>query len=181
MFHMQDTVVDRDLVRSACAQLGWSGDTAGPIVFAGMSFWAVYRLNQNEDRRRRERGVGGVIDREALADLLRVSPPPAPRTPIRPPLTLVGCLVPGRGCDAIARASMLSGYAARAVLVPDQDDIVQLLVDAALLDQGVVVYRDGGVTAFAQAGPKVRGLGFDAREWELLETVYASHTRLCPA
>jgi len=26
----------------------------------------------------------------------------------------------------------------------------------------------------AEAGPRVIGLGFDAREWELLETVYAA-------
>jgi hypothetical protein len=69
---------------------------------------------------------------------------------------------------------LFAGYAPRAVLVRDKEDLMALSVDAALLDQGVVVSRDGHFQLLAEAGPRVDGHGFDAREWELLETVYAA-------
>ena len=64
--------------------------------------------------------------------------------------------------------------APRAVLVRDKKDLTALTVDAALLDQGIVVIQNGHLQLLTGAGPRVTGLGFDAREWELLETVYAA-------
>jgi hypothetical protein len=74
------------------------------------------------------------------------------------------------------RASWLACYSPRAVLVPDSGrEIIGVLADAALLDQGVVVQRADNVEVLARGGPRVAGGVFDAREWELLETVYASY------
>ena len=89
----------------------------------------------------------------------------------RPPLTLVGCLVIGTGRSALAAASLLAAYSSRAVLVAERGDLLPLLVDAAFLEIGVVVHRDGQANVLSQPGPRVDNAP-TTRESNLIETVY---------
>jgi hypothetical protein len=67
---------------------------------------------------------------------------------------LVGCVRPGRDAGAVRRASLLAGYSRRAVVLPDSGDVLAALVDATVLDIGLVV--DGRL--LAPAGPVVASL-----------------------
>jgi len=67
---------------------------------------------------------------------------------------LAGCDRPGRDAGAVRRASLLAGYSRRAVVLPDSGDILAALVDATVLDVGLVV--DGRL--LAPAGPVVASL-----------------------
>lgn len=65
---------------------------------------------------------------------------------------LLGCIVPSADpTSAVEDASQLAGYSARAVLVLEPDDVLDLQMQTSLLDQGAVVV-DGGC-AFAVNSP----------------------------
>lgn len=58
---------------------------------------------------------------------------------------LVGCLVRGDDTqEALRDASLLAAYSPRAALVPEPDDPVDVRLQAALLDQGVVAEQPDG-------------------------------------
>jgi len=180
MFHMMRGV-EPPVVRQACALLGWPEEIVGPVSFGLVRFWASIELNRSEHERRSVLGRGAVTDRVVLADLLQdktdtvLAVDERHEGRLAPPLRLVGCLLAGRVDDALAQASWLAGYAPRAVLTQDTGDILGLLADAAVLDQGVVLCADDGLTLLSQSGPRVDGWVFNAREWALLETVYARY------
>lgn len=64
---------------------------------------------------------------------------------------LLGCLRPGRDAAAVRRCSILAGYARRAVVMPDNPEVLAALVDATYLDVGLVVAGK----VLAPAGPVV--------------------------
>ena len=64
---------------------------------------------------------------------------------------LIGCLRPGRDAAAVRRVSLLAGYARRAVVLPDNSEVLAALVDATVLDVGLVVAGQ----LLAPAGPVV--------------------------
>lgn len=90
------------------------------------------------------------------------------------PATVAGVLVTGApGTNPTARASVFASFCPRAVLVPDGPGVLSVQMDAAVLDQGVVVVRDDGhVEALSTAGPRVtrHGTG-DTGYRRLLEQV----------
>lgn len=152
--------------------MGWGACAVGPVEFGGVRFWAGVCIDRAEHAHRIQMRTGPVLDRGRLAAYLEL--PQGSRT-IQPTIRLLGCLVgDDDAVGAMRDASLLAGYAPRAVLIPDKEDLTALTVDAALLDQGIVVYRNGCLRLLAEAGPRVTGLGFNAREWELLETVYSA-------
>lgn len=172
MFHMVSRV--ESAAARGCRLLGWAGVVVGPVLYGGVRFWASARIDSREHERRRTLGVGALTDRDALQrELSGIRRSQVAGRP-GPPLRLDGCLVESAEASAAVRdASLLAGYTARAVLVPDQGNVLALLADAALLDQGVLLQGPEGVTLLAQAGPRIAaGIGFHAREWELLESVY---------
>jgi hypothetical protein len=177
MFQMTHEVESR-LVAAACDQLGWHGDVVGPVFFGGVRFWASISIDSREHTRRRSQGLGAIADRGVLERELRTHLETRARPErhrLRPPLRLMGCLILGSGSSATAQASLFAGYSPRAVLVPDRGDVLGVLVEAALLDQGVVLRSGDGIDALSEAGPRVAGGRFDVREWELLETLYQSY------
>src|SRR2546430_4827430 len=95
--------------------LGWDGDVVGPLSFGGARFWAVTRIQMPDDS-----DCG------------------------QPEVQLIGCLVAGTPPNVVREASLLAAYAPRAVLVGHGQDLTGLLVDAAMLDQGVVVLGPRG-------------------------------------
>jgi hypothetical protein len=69
---------------------------------------------------------------------------------------LFGCIVPGTDqSDALAQASLLAGYTARAVLLDAPADAVDLAMQAALLDIGAVAELSGQLTLVSTAGDVV--------------------------
>lgn len=178
MFHMRPHIVEATGAAEAIRLLGWGGCAVGPVAFSGVRFWAGIYVDSSEHARREQAGIGPVLARDALAELLASGNHPKA---LRPAVSLLGCLVVGHDAiTATQEASLLAGYAPRAVLVSDKEDIVALTVEAALLDQGIVVSQDSDVQLLTNAGPRVAGRGFDAREWELLETVYAAWLTSAP-
>lgn len=162
---------DVQIVRQAALLLGWGGEHLTPVNFLGVSCWAVASLNAAEHERRCATGIGPVVDRERLESQLTAGR----RRTIAPPLQLVGGLVEGGNADGAVRdAALLAGYAPRAVLLVDQPSLLGPLTDAAVLDVGVVVKTSTGPQLLSPAGPRVPGGTFDAREWLLLETLYAA-------
>jgi hypothetical protein len=144
-------------IEEAAECLGWVGDTVGPVSFGGVCFWAVA-------------DVSGPAGGEGRLDV-----------------RLSGCLLPGRtgrtgrtghadhtGSALMRQASLLAAYTPRAVLVADGQDLTGVLVDAAILDQGVVVAGVNGVRLLAGAGPRVALDPTTPREQELLDRVYAA-------
>jgi hypothetical protein len=71
--------------------------------------------------------------------------------------TITGVLVAGAPeTNPTARASVFAGFCPRAVLVSDGPGVLSVQMDAAVLDQGVVVVRhDGRVDVLSMAGPRV--------------------------
>lgn len=172
MFLMSDGVVQATDAAEAIRLLGWGACAVGPVEFGGVRFWAGVCIDRVEHAHRMRMKMGPVLERDRLAEHLES--PQESRT-IQPAVRLLGCLV--RDDDAgtaIRAASLLAGYAPRAVVVGNKDDLTALSVNAALLDQGIVIIQNGHLRLLTEAGPRVTGLGFDAREWELLETVYAA-------
>lgn len=133
-------------VARAAEQLGWEGDVAGPVEFGGVRFWAVAQV------RRSRQPMGHDPD-----------------------VHLAGCLLAGPPrTDLLRAASLLAAYSPRAVLIEERGDLTGLLVDAALLDQGVVALSPEGLRVLASPGPRtVRG-PVTSREQELLNRVYVA-------
>jgi hypothetical protein len=129
-------------VLEAVKGLGWDGDVVGPLSFGGARFWATARVQMPEDF---ERG--------------------------RPEMQLVGCLIAGSPPSVVREASLLAAYAPRAVLVSQDQDLTGLLVDAAVLDQGVVAVGPDGTQVLATAGPRVSGGPVSVREQLLHDEV----------
>jgi hypothetical protein len=71
--------------------------------------------------------------------------------------TVTGVLVAGAPeTNPTARASVFAGFCPRAVLVTDGPGVLSVQMDAAVLDQGVVVVRDDGhINVLSTAGPRV--------------------------
>jgi len=169
---MSDGVVQATDAADAIRLLGWGACAVGPVEFGGVRFWAGVCIDRVEHAHRMRMKMGPVLERDRLAEHLES--PQGSRT-IQPAVRLLGCLVGDDDVAAAMRAaSLLAGYAPRAVLVGEKEDLTAITVDAALLDQGIVIIQNGHMRLLAEAGPRVIGLGFDAREWELLETVYAA-------
>ncbi len=158
MFLMSEGVVQAMDAAEAIRLLGWGVCAVGPVEFGGVRFWAGVCIDRAEHTHRMRMRLGPVLERDRLAEHLES--PHGSRT-IQPAVRLLGCL-------------LLAGYAPRAILVRAKEDLTALAVDAALLDQGIIVIQNGHLRLLSEAGPRVTGLGFDAREWELLETVYAA-------
>src|SRR5689334_7036863 len=88
---------------------------------------------------------------------------------------LSGCLFGGAGwATSVREASLLAAYAPLAVIVDSSADAVALLVDAAVLDQGVLMARADGLELLSAAGPRVAGGPPTAREPRLLDAVEAA-------
>lgn len=133
-------------VIEAAQALGWAGDVVGPVSFGGAQFWAVAQVEAPED------------DREDRSEV-----------------RLAGCIVAGLAhADVLREASLLAAYARRAVLVDQSEDLTALLVDAAILDQGLVAVGPSGVQVLSGAGPRVGCGPVSAREQQLLDDVFAA-------
>lgn len=159
-------------VTAAVEELGWRGEIVGPVDFGGARFYAVACPDLDEHARRRRAGLAALVGcREVLAGYLAA--PSAPDIP-RPAVELQGVLVYEQDIDqAIRRASLLASYSPRAVLAESSTpDLVAAQIDAAVLDQGLVLVDHAHPRLLAAPGPRVADSGLDAREWELLETVY---------
>jgi hypothetical protein len=130
----------------AAERLGWSGDVVGPVAYGGARFWAVAQVTP--------------------ADCSDEG---------RPSVHITGCLFTGPARpDLLCEASLLAAYAPRAVLVQERGDLTGLLVDAAILDQGVVAVGPEGVRLLASAGPRVAPGPASPREQQLLDCVYSA-------
>jgi hypothetical protein len=129
-------------VMEAVKELGWAGEVVGPLAFGGVRFWAVARVTVSEDPEHDG-----------------------------PEVRLAGCLVAGSARRVVREASLLAAYAPRAVLVDQAQDLTSLLVDAAILDQGVVTVGSDGVQVLSTAGPRVSTGPVSAREQGLLDEV----------
>lgn len=69
---------------------------------------------------------------------------------------IVGCIVTAEDVEAaISHASLLAGYTARAVLVRDPVDVIDLQLQTALLDQGAIVERGGQMDVVSAPGDVV--------------------------
>ena len=171
MFRMTGLDVQVSVEAAALRLLGYDDVIVGPVVFGTVRFWAAIVVDDGEISRRRAEGVGALDDEEDLKRHLAAGRPPAVR--------LQACLV--REPDpayAMRRASLLAGYAPRAVLVDEAVDVLSVAVGAALLDQGLVVLRvDGRLDVVAAPGPRVRGHGLDVRELALRERTYGAWLR----
>jgi hypothetical protein len=130
------------IVAEAADRLGWDGAVVGQVEFGGARFWAIVQVHP---------GYGTD----------------------RPVVHLAGCLFVGPALpDLLREASLLAAYAPRAVLVDGQDDLTGLVMEAAVLDQGVVVSEGAQVRLLTAAGPRVACGPSDAREQALLDSVY---------
>src|SRR5690349_13998277 len=168
MFRMTALDVQVSTEAAALRLLGCGDVVVGPVVFGGARFWASIAVDEREVARRRRHGIGALDDEEDLKEHLAAGRPPAVR--------LQACLVRDSDPDhALQRASLLAGYAPRAVLVDESVDMLSVAVDAALLDQGLIVLRaDGRLDVVATPGPRVDGRGLDVRELALRERTYAA-------
>jgi hypothetical protein len=134
----------------AAERLGWHTDVVGPVDFGGTRFWAAVSV----DRTRDHVGQSGALQ-------------------------LVGCLFVGAPTTALTEAaSLLAAYTPRAVVVDGSQDLTDLMMEAAVLDQGVVavVGRDS-VEVLARPGPRVSTGPISSRERALLTCVYRAWTR----
>jgi hypothetical protein len=130
------------MVVEAIGALGWDGEVVGPLSFGGTRFWATARFHAPQD--------------------LKCE---------KPKVQLVGCLIAGTPPGVVRAASLLAAYAPRAVLVDQRQDLTGLLVDAAVLDQGVVTSGPGGIQVLATAGPRVSTRPTSDRERRLHDEV----------
>jgi len=144
------------------------GPIVGPVEFAGIRFWAAIQLNTPEIARRRLNGHGALRGDGALREHLA-----AGRAPV---VRLLGCLVSeGDPARSLRDASQLAGYSPRSILVGEGADMLAVTVNAALLDQGVIIcHRDGRLDVVATPGPALAGHGLDRHELALSEAVYAA-------
>lgn len=115
------------VVAGAAAALGWNGQPVA-IRMCGEDAWAVASLTAND---------------EAFGDS-SIS------------LRIDGVLVTGDvQSNPTERASVFAGYCSRAVLIPDGRGVLNVQIDAAVLDQGVVVLGANGPFKLGDAGPAV--------------------------
>jgi hypothetical protein len=136
----------RATLAHAAEELGWEGDLVGPVNFGGARFWAVARVS-----------------------------PSSQTTERNPDVVVMGCLFTGPArLDLLRAASLLAAYSPRAVLVDERSDLTGLLVDAALLDQGVVAFGPDGLRLLARPGPRVVSGPITPREQVLLDRVHAA-------
>jgi hypothetical protein len=137
-------------VSEAAERLGWHGDVVGPVEFGGTRFWAVVSVDRTRDRA----GQRGALQ-------------------------LLGCLFTGAPTTALTEAaSLLAAYAPRAIVVDGSQDLTDLMMEAAVLDQGLVavVGRDG-VEVLVRPGPRVSTGPISAREQRLLTCAYEAWAR----
>lgn len=81
-----------------------------------------------------------------------------PREPLGAPGSpwLAGCLIPAADPrTAMREASLLAGYSRRAILVREPADPLDIQLQTALLDQGVVIECDGELTVLSTPGDVV--------------------------
>lgn len=157
---------------AAAELLEWRGEMVGPVGFGGVRFWAVAELIDHVHAGRRRARVGALVGaRERLAGWLADGGPAAVGGPA---VRLVGALVTGADArPAMREASLLAAYTQRAVLARiSTRDVLTVLVDAALLDIGVVSVVASGLEVLSAPGPRTGPGLLTAREWDLLETVY---------
>lgn len=120
---------DMEAVADAAALLGWSGVPVG-IRMCGSDAWAIASFTASS-------GEGAATG---------------------PSIAIAGVLVTGDArSKPAARASVFAGYCPRAILVPDGRDVLSLQMEAAVLDQGVVVAGETGRRKLSDAGPTVVG------------------------
>lgn len=147
----------------AAESLGWEGHVV-QVRLCGEDAWAVASLEP---------------EGSALADGAA-------------PVSIAGVLVAGSlRSRPTQRASVFAGYCPRAVLVPRGRDLLSLQIDAAILEQGVVVVTEDGARKLSDAGPKVQRRedasasahhDFAAQVCaKLLANVEATSARLCLA
>ncbi|WP_028652649.1 hypothetical protein [Nocardioides halotolerans] len=114
-------------LQSVSEALGWSGICVGPVRQMGTDVWPVISMGRSHGSR-----VG--------ADEVE----------------LVGCLVAGEASAAlVASASLFAGYAPRAIVISGEAPL-EVMVDAALLDQGVVAVAADMVEVLGLPGPRVQ-------------------------
>ncbi len=145
------------------------GVVVGPVVFSGVRFWAAIELGGEDDA-----GEDDVGDDAAARK--RAEPGSAA-------LRLLSCLVHDEDpATSMRHASQLAGYAPRSVLIDAAENVSAVLIDAAVLDQGVVLRNEDGLLAvLAEPGPRVDSVGDvaaegggEGREDELCEAVHAA-------
>lgn len=139
-------------LESARGALGWDGHPVGPVRHLGATVWPVVVMSRGEVL-----PAHGGADNADPAGPVRGQSGAAARLP-EVSCTVVGCLLAGSASrELVDAASLFAGFSARAIVVPAEDECpVGVLVDAALLDQGVVaVGADQGGVVLNVAGPKV--------------------------
>jgi hypothetical protein len=140
---------DLTAVADAAASLGWDGAPV-EIRMCGQDAWVIASLTPNESVS--EHGM---------------------------PMRIAGALVAGDiRSKPTERASLFAGYCPRAVLIPDGRGVLPVQIDAAVLDQGVVVFANDSLYKLSDAGPTVPGgadVNTSARR-EFAERVYAGLT-----
>lgn len=118
--------------------LGWRGACVGPVRQLGTWVWPVVAMPDGCTVESPENRDGNEASghREALE------------------VDLVGCLVVGDvASELLEAASLFAGYASRAIVIPDGVSL-DVMVDAAVLDQGVVAVGVNRVTVLSEAGPR---------------------------
>lgn len=79
---------------------------------------------------------------------------------------LIGCLFPtDQPLSAIRDASLLAGYSPRAILTRADDDVLEIKLQTALLDQGAVIEERGQLTVLSAPGPVVQSPLQEADAW----------------
>src|SRR6266568_569394 len=79
---------------------------------------------------------------------------------------LVGCLVPAADpLPAMQDASLLAGYSARAILLRQGYDVVNIQLQTALLDQGAVIEDNGQFVVLSTPGDVVHSPLQDDDGW----------------
>jgi hypothetical protein len=123
----------------ASEALGWRGTCVGPVRQLGTWVWPVVATPE-----------GCTVEFAENRDGIEASGDRGPE------VDLVGCLVVGEAArELLEAASLFAGYASRAIVVPDGASL-DVMVDAAVLDQGVVALGANGVTVLSEAGPRTR-------------------------
>ena len=98
--------------------LGWGACAVGPVEFGGVRFWAGVHVDRAEHARRMRTRVGPILERAKLAQYLELK---QGSQTVRPVVRLLGCLVDDDNAAAAMRAaSLMAGYAPRAILVHDK-------------------------------------------------------------
>lgn len=128
----------RQQLQLASEALGWHGTCVGPIRQMGTQIWPVIALTD---------GGGSQLG------------PATARGQGREPggVELVGCLLVGEASTQLVDvASLFAGYSSRAIVVPGDAPVpLEVMVEAAVLDQGVVAVHSESCVVLSAAGPRV--------------------------